>query len=628
MLVVGSQMGKSETLLDVIGERLDTSPVPILYLGPTKQFLNEQFEPRIQELLDQAPTLAGKVGRGKKSTKTKKIIAGVSLRLAHGGSSVALKSDPFGLVVTDEADELLANVKGAGNPVELADVRGDTYADFVHAVTSTPSEGPSEVRLDEESGLEFWADVEQEEVNSVIWKLWLSGTRHHWAWPCPHCGEYFIPRFRCLSWDKPKDASGKELRSTPTEAARTAHLVCPRNGCIIHDTEIRPGTNQTNKEWMNSRADFVAPGQKIDPDGEVTGNPPDSWTLSYWVSGLCSPFQTWGQRAARYVQAVRSGDHQVIKTVMNAGFGELYVPGDGEVPEWSEVYALGEQYERGYRLGTCPVGVQIVTMTVDVQTDRLIYVKRGWGAYAESWLLEAGELFGDTSDTHIWNQLYEVIQDRIGGFVPKLVLVDSGFRPGKKAAVPEHRVYEFARRFPHLVRATKGSSTPMRKPILASKIDVKIDGREFKKGLNLLRLDPDHFKSEVHAKVRWPADLPGSWHLPMDISEDYCMQIVSESRAKTPNGRVRWVQRSKENHFLDCEAMQLAAAMALNLRALRARGSSRRKPQPEPTPSEAEATTIRLIDGVPAVDGKVVFDKPNPKAAKPRKPLLQRERYW
>ncbi|MBD0318828.1 MAG: glycosyltransferase family 4 protein, partial [Gemmatimonadetes bacterium] len=50
---------------------------PILYVGPSQQFLREQFEPRIKDLLDQAPTLRGKVARGKKMTKTRKVIAGV-----------------------------------------------------------------------------------------------------------------------------------------------------------------------------------------------------------------------------------------------------------------------------------------------------------------------------------------------------------------------------------------------------------------------------------------------------------------------------------------------------------------------------------------------------------------------
>ena len=34
------------------------------YVGPNKQFLTEQFEPRVMALLDEAPTLADKLARG------------------------------------------------------------------------------------------------------------------------------------------------------------------------------------------------------------------------------------------------------------------------------------------------------------------------------------------------------------------------------------------------------------------------------------------------------------------------------------------------------------------------------------------------------------------------------------
>lgn len=569
VLVVGAQMGKTEGILDLIGERLDSSPVPIIYVGPSQQFIREQFEPRIMDLLDEAPALSRKVGRGQKNKKTRKVISGVPLRLAHGGSSTALKSDPFGMALTDEADELLANVRKAGNPIELIDLRGSTYgAGFVHAIVSTPSEGPADVTVDADSGLEFWANTDRNEVASTIWQLWLSGTRYHWSWPCPHCGEYFIPRFRCLAWDKPKDDAGREQKSTPHMAGKTAHLVCPRNGCVITDDA---------KAWMNERGVYVAPGQSVTPDGVVEGLEPESWTISYWVSGLASPFVSWGERAAAYVNAVRSGDHEQIKVVVNGGFGELYVPGDGDVPEWAEVQKLGETAEAPYHTGQAPEWVQAVTMAVDVQKNRLIFTKRGWGAYGTSCLIEAGEIFGDTSEEHIWNDLASEMTEYVYGMPIRLVLIDSGFRPGKKDAVPDHRVYEFCRRFPNLARATKGSSTPMRKPIVASQIDIKLNGREFKKGLHLLRLDGDHFKSAVHAKVRWPEGAPGAFYLPTDVSEDYCMQLVSEARVKTPNGKVKWVQRARENHFLDIEAMQEAAGMLLNVRTLR--GETPQKPR-------------------------------------------------
>lgn len=558
-MVISSQSGKTEAIFDILGERLDTSPVPVIYLGPSKDFLTDQLEPRISDLLENT-VLREKLASKSRQKKTKKSVSGVSLRLAHGGSSTAMKSDPFGLAITDEADELMANVKGAGSPIELIDMRGDTYSDFVHAVVSTPSEGKAEVEIDPETGLAFWAESEPDEVKSTIWRLWQSGTRYHWAWPCPECSEYFIPRFACLGWDKPVGPDGRERPSTPDLAKKTAHLCCPNCGGIITE-----GPDGETKAWMNERGVYVAPGQSVSPDGVVSGMAPESWTLSYWVSGLASPFVSWGERAARYVSAVRSGDPETIRAVKNGGFGELYSPTGGAVPEWSEVRKASDDY----KMGDVPDWVQVLTLTCDVQQDRLYTVIRGWGAYASSALISAEVLYGRTDEPDVWDALHAMLTDYYDGLPIRLGLIDSGFRPGKPFIVPEHKVYDFVRRFPRGVFATKGSSSPMRKPIVKSPIDVKVDGKLVKGGIELIRLDTDYFKSWVQQKISVDKVSQGRWLLPEDISDDYCKQIVSEARITAPGLKTKWVQKSKDNHFLDCEAMQAAAAAILNLQKLR-----------------------------------------------------------
>ncbi|OYW56098.1 MAG: terminase, partial [Hyphomicrobium sp. 12-62-95] len=104
--VTAAQSGKTDSMLDVIGARLDQRPAPILYVGPTKEFLTDQFEPRLMALLDDAATLSNKVVRGRRMKKTLKSVAGVRVRLAHAGSSSALKSDPAALALIDEYDEM------------------------------------------------------------------------------------------------------------------------------------------------------------------------------------------------------------------------------------------------------------------------------------------------------------------------------------------------------------------------------------------------------------------------------------------------------------------------------------------------------------------------------------------
>ena len=590
VMVFGAQTGKSELMLDVAGQRLDQRPGPILYVGPNKQFLTEQFEPRIMALLDEAPSLMAKVARGKRMTKTRKVVAGVPLRLAHSGSSTALKSDPAVLALVDEYDEMRDNVNNQGGPLGLVERRGDTYADFVCVVTSTPKRGSVAAVLDLMSGLFFWDVAMAEDIESPIWQLWQQGTRHHWTWPCPHCDAYFVPRFNLLRYP---------LKAAPLEAARETFLECPKCGGVITDA---------HKADMNARGRYVAPGQTIDVAGVVSGEVPESKAISFWVSGLASPFVTFGERVAVLVEAQRSGDAAMVQQAVNAGFGELYSPGGGEVPEWMEIKEKSRQSE--YQRGEVPERVLYLTLAVDVQRQSMPWVLRGWGARATSWLVNYGYLRGDTTEEEIWQALGDLVSEPVDGMPIKLTFIDSGFRPGKTDTLPLNRIYEFCRRFPRRVRPTKGSSAPMRTPLLFSKIEVsRKDGKAAKYGLDLVRLDTDHWKSWVHERLRWPEDQTGSWNIFKGVDDDYCHQIVSEARLKQPTGRVEWVQRSRANHFFDCEAMQAAAGYLLNVQRIPLQNRDRQTKedagrQPETPPEVVTASQIAAVSEAPAPQGR------------------------
>ena len=234
------------------------------------------------------------------------------------------------------------------------------------------------------------------------------------------------------------------------------------------------------------------------------------------------------------------------------------------MPEWQEVADL----KRPYRTLELPAGVKVLTLTVDVQKRRLVYTVRGWGYRGSSWLVDFGELHGHTTQSDVWSDLAELLHRPIGDLVIRRAFIDSGFRPGKPDHVPVNKVYEFCRKFPRLVYPTKGRAT-QDKPLILGKNDVNAKGDVRKYGLDLIWLDTDHFKSWVHERIRWEPDKPGAWLLPVDTTDDYCKQIVSEARVKKPNGQPQWVPRSRENHFLDCEAMQAAAGHMLNVHLIR-----------------------------------------------------------
>jgi phage terminase large subunit GpA-like protein len=566
-------MGKSEAILDVIGQTLDQRPAATVYVGPSQVFLRDEIEPRVSALIDQSASLRSKATRGKKSTKFRKVIGGVTVKLLWAGSASQLSGTTAKLALVDELDRMVTNVQGDGDALSLVDARGFAHKDRKRGVTSTPKCGNVDIVRDEVANLEFWKRMPAEDIESPIWRVFQRGTMHHFTWPCPECGEYFVPRFKQLKW--PENA-------TAAEAKRTAHVECPQCGGIVEER---------HKADLNARGRYVAPGQKVSRNGVVTGDPPDTSTISFWVSGLCSPFVTIGERAASYIEAKDSGSQEKLQAVINTGFGELWAPGSGDVPEWHEVAAL----KRNYRRLELPPGVKVLTLAADVQKKRIVYTIRGWGARASSWLIDFGELHGPTTEDDIWHEFAELLHRPIGDMTIWRAFIDSGFRPGKPEHVPVNKVYDFCRRFPRLLWPTKGRAT-QDKPLIVSKVEVTTRGSAKKYGLDLVLLDTDYFKSWVHERIRWEPDKPGAWLLPADTTDDFCKQIVAEARVKKPSGQPEWVARSRENHFLDCEAMQAAVGHMLNVHLMRADESDETaKPAEQPINSPAAAPVKRPV---------------------------------
>lgn len=544
VLVTGTQSGKTDTFLDVIGWRLATRPRPMLYVGPSKEFVSDQFEPRLTKLFDEAPTLKDRVARGKANKKTKKIVNGVPIRLAWAGSETSLSSDQAGDVLIDEYDKMFGGaLKGKGDAYGLAKARADTYADRKIGVTSTPKRGRVESERCERTGLVFWKVADPEKLESPIWIKWQSGTRHHWAWPCPGCGEFFIPRLKDL-----KAPPG----ATPAQARRETFLCCPVNGCVI---------DESHKPAMNARGVFVAPGQSIHTDGTVDGDPPDSTVLSMWVSGLASPFVTWGERVEELMLARTSGDPEAIAGATNKA-GECYADVPLNAPRWQSVRDKAQPY----RVGEVPREVLRIVAGIDVRKTELHYAIRGFGSRASSWLIAADRLLGPTDGEDIWDSLADLLLEPIGGMRIEKALIDSGFRPDKPDAGDVHKVYEFCRRYPWLVQPTKGRRQQV-SPLITRKHEVDTKGKAARFSVDLVSVDTDFFKSLVFSRLATPVGRPGSLHVPTDVSDDYCRQVVSEVR-QLEAGVPVWRPLSASNHYLDCEALCAVAGYLLNVQRI------------------------------------------------------------
>lgn len=533
VVVCGAQMSKTEGMFNIIGHRFSDGPyVPALYIGPTEKQVKSISKDRIDKMLRSTPALWERTEKGQRYGVFEKWIAGVRLGFAWAGSATELSSHPAGLVLVDERDRMASDVSNEGDPLSLARARAKNYSNRKIGVFSTPTI----------------------ENASPIWSLWETGTMMMWAWRCMGCTDFFVPRLDLLKWPD---------KATANEAYENAVVICPH--CQhVHRNQDKYRLNAGGKFIQHQKMD-----QSDKPDSHSIWNlyhPTENYvemrTASFWMSGLASPWASFGEIAKVLVDAYNSGSPETIQAEINTYGGELYRV-QGEAPEWTEVMAR----KRDYQPRVYQPEIQKITMGADVQKYGIFYVIRGWGYNAESWLLEHDYLAGETDHDEVWDRLYDIVRAPIGQMYIERALVDSGYRPGDTYRRPDHAVYTFSRRLPSVIYPTKGQEF-LDSPFRFSLLDYSYGGKVIRHGVKLININTDFFKRWIHARVRWPLDKSGGWHLHQQTTEDYCKQIVAEQLVMKASGRMSWKQVARSNHYLDCEVNATCAGLSIGVHKL------------------------------------------------------------
>lgn len=533
VFLCASQMGKTQIVLAIIGHRIDDDPVPVIYLGPTRTNVDTVIEPRLQHMLTSVPELDMYLVKGRQAQKLAKKCKGVSIRLAWAGSATEVASQSAGLTIADEVDRM-EDIPGEGDPVALLEKRMERYPDGTMLVDSTPTLGNVDVFIHPETGVEHWAFTDTERIFSRAWLMWQAGTRHEYAMPCQadDCGEYFVPRFRHCHW--PQEGSN-------LARSMAARLCCPRCGHEHDDKAIRRVLN-------DDLGRAIAPGQRV-VNGEVVGEPPETLEYSIWVSGVMSKDSGLSKRVYDWLQAVDTKKDGVMQAVMNTSFGELWAVA-GERPAASVIDECVGAYSRNEVLPW----VRRIILSVDVQGDRLEYVIRGWGYKLSSALIDQGELYGDTLQDPVWDQLDELLEAPFGDRSIDYLVVDAGYRTDKVLAfVAQRKTKAFA---------VMGEARSKNKNwMYLSKPRPDRKGRRPKsRDADLWMVNSSYFKSLVYDRFKADNDKPGKWLVYQGIDEGYKSQVTAEARIQTKDGN-GWVWKPLgENHKLDCEYMNLAIA--------------------------------------------------------------------
>lgn len=530
IVVMGSQMAKSETVLNIIGKRFDDGPrLPTLYVGPTENQVRGFMRERVDPMLRSVPGIASKLASGHEDKVTEKYIAGVRLGAAWAGSSTELASRPCGLALVDERDRMESSTDGEGDPVELVEARLATYADGKLGVFSTPT---------------------IEHASPVV-ALFDQGSCEFWGWHCLHCAQWFRPKSSLLIYDK---------EAKPRELEASARVACPH--CGGEHTDADKPTLNAGGEFRPHRYD-----DELREYVELGSDPAPSDTRSFWVSGLCSPWQTFGRLALKLARAFRAKEPETIQAVLNTAFGETY-RAIGDAPEPDEVRRTVTHVARG----EVPTWARLITMGVDVQRTGLWYVVRAFGfdpvaRVMRSHAIDHGFIYGDPEFDDVWLALARVrdaeylTSDASRRLRVDMTLCDSGFNPATdRYRRPAHVVYTVCQRSGWRMLPSKGHAT-QKAPAILSKIETLPNGKVIP-GLRIWHVDTDHFKTQVHAAIRRSADetVP-TWTLHAEADDHYLEQLTAEELLVTSQGRRIWKLRGKrDNHLLDCEVLAHCAA--------------------------------------------------------------------
>jgi phage terminase large subunit GpA-like protein len=210
VLMLSSQLGKTEFILNVIGYYTDLEPSPMLVIQPTDGFASSFSKERIAPMIRDTPVLNRifKSGYGDADdTILFKKFTGGFLALAGANSPTALAGRPIRIILLDEVDRFPISAKQEGDPVNIVRRRSQNFHDSKVIAVSTPTQTDA----------------------SKIDSLYQDSDQRKWHIKCIHCGDDFYPEWSHVKWTVPEDAG---LACPLCGGLHTSHerLVASKNG--------------------------------------------------------------------------------------------------------------------------------------------------------------------------------------------------------------------------------------------------------------------------------------------------------------------------------------------------------------------------------------------------------------
>lgn len=501
-LMWGAQTGKTQVQLLSINYHIDHKPQNQIVMQPTETDLSTWLTTKFDPMIEAVPSLKRKIApaRGRDGINNKKMkqYIGGDLMFSWSGSPSTMRGRSATKIYCDEIDGYERSKEGL--QVNLVSERSNTFLDErLLFLTSTPTE----------KGL------------SQIETHYDEGDRRQWWVPCPDCGEHQVLVWEQVQWLK--DDEGNHL-------PETASYCCKYCGSSWDDSRRIQASR--NGEWR--------------PQRPFNGN------VSYHLPSMASLFIRLKDLVKDFILRKKQND---LQTFVNTKLAETWEEKGEKIDESVLMSRVEQSFE------TLPISVGVLTIGVDIQTDRIECEVVGWSVNQESWSIEYLILPGDPTEDDVFEDLRGVINGRYKNeegteLSISVGMIDSGFLT--------KRVYEFCKSMGGFIYPAKGMPGHSR-PVVETNLQRK---RRFRKkaksGIRPELIGVDEAKSIIYKRLSLPTPGPGYCHFPEDRDEEYFLQLTSEkivTRYKEGRPYRQWVQTRPRNEALDCRVYAYAAML-------------------------------------------------------------------
>lgn len=377
ILKTPAQVGKTESILNLFGWICEYDRANTMLVLDTQKSGEKMSKNRIRPFLRETCGINNPKNAVKSPDKSNSVMniglgRGANLLICSAKSASDLRSTPVKYLLMDELDAWPEELKGEGDPVQLALQRQMRYRGMA-VMTSTPTG-----------------------YDGRIYKQFLQGTRQSWVALC-ECGELLPCR-----WD---DIDFSE--STPT-------VKCPKCGLVLSECDVK-----------RLRHVYTPPKNET-PYRDELGR---VWRSFEVFGPLCHEFYSWDGLKRQEMTALSLGDAS-YQSFRNTRLGEVYKPmGELEVDKLALIKAVLDNYDPDVEI---PEIVDFIVFGIDTH-DSCLYVETvGFSADLKKQVgLGFCILPGDPDEGAVWDllkQKFDYIYTRSDGIKlkPVMAFIDSG----------------------------------------------------------------------------------------------------------------------------------------------------------------------------------------------------------